>query len=85
MGRKYYADTLRKLTSELRYAFWRFVSLYLFLSCHTRLTEGQKFAIKRQSTIHFPKLPSKKVKQAEGQKQVACWIDVKARWPGVTL
>ena len=41
--------------------------------------------MKRQSKIHFPKLPSKKVKEAEGQKQVAYWVDVKARQPGVTL
>ena len=57
----------------------------LFVYNLATLNEGQKLVMKRQSKINFPKLPSKKVKEAEGQKQVACWIDVRARQPGVTL
>ena len=50
----------------------------LFVYIRTTLNEGQKLVMKRQSKINFPKLPSKKEREAEGQKQVACWIDVGA-------
>ena len=75
-GREHYADTLRKQTNFVMHSRDLSVS-----NLAMQLTEG----LLLKSTNNVPKLASKKAKQAEGQKQVVCWIYVKARQPGVTL